>query len=114
MVPAEGATSPAARSGASGRFREDSVRGANSSFHRVEGVAFPSARGRTVAVVPNPIQPLIENLSAYPGWLVSACLLIVLTGFMAFFFRVFRFVIVTALVMAGLILTAYAAMRLTD
>ena len=64
--------------------------------------------------MPNLIQPLMENLAAYPSWLVSACVLIVLTGVLAFFFRVFRFVIVAALVVAGLILTAYAAMRLTD
>ena len=64
--------------------------------------------------MPNLIQPLMENLSAYPSWLVTACILIVLTGVCAFFFKVFRFVIVTALVVVGLILTAYLTLRLTD
>ena len=56
----------------------------------------------------------MENLSAYPSWLVAACILIVLTGVCAFFFKVFRFVIVTALVVVGLILTAYVTLRLAD
>ena len=56
----------------------------------------------------------MENLAAYPAWLVSACILIVLIGFLGFFFRIFRFVIVSALVVVGLILTAYVAMRLAD
>jgi len=64
--------------------------------------------------VTNPIQPLIENMSAYPAWLVAACTLIVLTGFLAFSFRIFRFVIVIALVVVGLILTAYVAIQLSD
>jgi hypothetical protein len=56
----------------------------------------------------------MENLSAYPPWLVATCMLVVLTGVGAFCFKVFRFVIVSALVVAGLILTAFVTLQLTD
>lgn len=62
----------------------------------------------------NPIQPLIDNLSAYPSWLVAACLLIVSIGVFAFFFRVFRYVIVIALVLVGLVLASFVAIQLSD
>ena len=64
--------------------------------------------------MPNPIQPVIENLSAYPAWLVVACVIIVLVGVFAVFFRIFRFVIVIAFVIAGLILAAYVAIQLSN
>lgn len=79
-----------------------------------DGIAFPDGRGRTVVVVSNPIQPLIENLSAYPSWLVAACILIVSIGVLAFFFRVFRYVIVIALVLVGLVLASFVAIQLSD
>ena len=56
----------------------------------------------------------MENLSAYPGWLIATCIIIVLVGVLAFFFRIFRLVIVTALVVAGLIFAAYVAMQLSN
>lgn len=79
-----------------------------------EGIAFPAGRGRKLADVTNPIQPLIDNLSAYPAWLVAACALIVLIGFFGFFFRIFRYVIVIALVLVGLVLASFVAIQLSD
>jgi hypothetical protein len=64
--------------------------------------------------VPNPIQPLIENLLAYPVWLSATCAIVVLIGVVGFFFRIFRFVIVIALVIAGLILAVYVAMQVSN
>jgi len=64
--------------------------------------------------VPNPIQSLMENLSAYPGWLILACVVVVLVGVLAFFFRIFRLVIVIALVVTGLIFAAYVVMQLSN
>lgn len=57
---------------------------------------------------------MIDNLSAYPSWLVAACLLIVSIGVFAFFFRVFRYVIVIALVLVGLVLASFVAIQLSD
>jgi len=56
----------------------------------------------------------MENLSAYPGWLILACIIVVLVGVLAFFFRIFRLVIVIALVVAGLIFAAYMVMQLSN
>ena len=56
----------------------------------------------------------MENLSAYPGWLIGACIIIVLVGLLALSFRIFRFVIVIALVVAGLICAAFLAMQLSN
>lgn len=56
----------------------------------------------------------MENLSAYPGWLIATCTIIVLVGVLAFFFRIFRLVIVIALVIAGLIFAGYVTMQLSS
>ena len=56
----------------------------------------------------------MENLSAYPGWLILTCIVVVMVGVLAFFFRIFRLVIVIALVVAGLILAAYMVMQFTN
>jgi hypothetical protein len=56
----------------------------------------------------------MENLSAYPGWMIATCITIVLVGVLAFFFRIFRLVIVIALVIAGLIFAAYVTMQLSN
>ena len=56
----------------------------------------------------------MENLSAYPGWLILTCIVVVLVGVLAFFFRIFRIVIVIALVVVGLIFAAYVVMQLSN
>jgi len=80
----------------------------------VGGVAFPPGRYLPLPNVSNPIQPLIENLSAYPAWLFLTCILVVLVGVLAFFSRVFRFVLVIALAIAGLVLVAFMAIQFAD